>query len=142
MRSNTSPLNVFLALSIFLISTNSLPIHNTIDGTSVGPSCIYSEVHTETVLPRDEDTSRPNFESEFGETILPREHNVDNGHTGETRMKTEGVSRLARSVDKYGKTEVRVEAKFDPRAEVADGRGAKKGTWRSAANQFLPSSGF
>ena len=52
-----------------------------------------------------------------GNHVLPREHGMDTD----------------------GKPEVWEEAKFDPRAEVADGRGAKKGSWRNAANQFLPS---
>lgn len=42
-------------------------------------------------------------------------------------------------MDEDGNVEVWVEARFNSRAEVADGRGAEKGRWRTAVNQFLPS---
>jgi hypothetical protein len=97
----------------------------------------------EPILPR-EHTSRT-LGSKFGEPILPREPKPHIAQVGENGIQTEDANKVARSqraprtVDIDGKPEVWEEAKFDARAEVADGRRADKGKWRTAVNQFLPS---
>lgn len=139
MFSKLSPSKTF-TIFFFLTLISALPIQNTLESTPIGAGAIYTEVNTEPNLPRDENTSRPYFRSKLGQPILPREHNSDNVHVAETGIRTaEEASRLPRTLDHNGKAEVWVEAKFDPRAEVANGRGATQGKWRSAANQFLPS---
>ena len=138
--SKLSPACFFTA-SVLICSTTALPTHNALNNTPAGPGGAYTEIQTEPTLPHSQHSSRPNFGSKFGEQILPREQNADNVHIEKTRLWAEaskGISRLLRTVDKGGNVVVWVEAQFDPRAEVADGRGAKKGKWRSAANQFLP----
>ena len=131
----------FFTASLLISFTTALPTHYALDNTPAGPGSIYTEIHTEPTPPHSQHSSRPNFGSKFDEHILPREQNADNVRVEKTRLWTEAskdISRLPRTVDKDGNAEVWVEAQFDPRAEVADGRGAKKGKWRSAANQFLP----
>ena len=127
--------------SILITLTSARPLYNPLGNTPAGIGGIYTEVHTEPILPQSHRSSRSNFGSNSDEPILPREQNAENVHLENTGLWTEvseDVSRLPRTVDKNGQPEIWVEAKFDPRAEVADGRGAKEGKWRSAANQFLP----
>jgi hypothetical protein len=138
--SKLSP-TCFFTASVLISFATALPTHNALENTPAGPDGIYTEIHTESILPHSQRTSRPNFGSKFGEHLLPREQSADNVHVEKAGLWAEAskdISRLPRTVDKYGNAEVWVEAQFDARAEVADGRGAKKGKWRSAANQFLP----
>ena len=96
MPSVFSPSNILFAASLLVTLTSALPFRNTIDNTPVGLSDIYTELHTD--------------------PILPREQNSNNEHVDETIIWTEHAPRLPRTVDKDGKAEVWVEAQFDSRA--------------------------
>lgn len=158
MWPNLSSFKFFLGLSTLLTLTSALPIHNTPDSTPAGLTGVYngarldnilrreddvsptfgSSESSEPILPRDASTSST-LGSKLGEPILPRSPSPDNGQVGGTEIMAEDVTSDTERSDTERKTEVWVEARSDPRAEVAGGRGAENGKWRTAANQFLPS---
>jgi hypothetical protein len=129
MWPNLSSFKFFLGLSTILTLTSALPIHNTPDSTPAGLTGVYNRARLDNILRREDDVSPTFGPSKFSEPILPRSPNPDNGQVGGTDITS----------DTERKTEVWVEARFDARGEVAGGRGAENGKWRTAANQFLPS---
>jgi hypothetical protein len=143
MRSIRSPLTAFLALFIFALASG-VPIRSPLDHTTREVGGIYTNFtksHGQPVLPREEHTSAPNFVIRFSEPGAAEEQPSTRKQRRESVRRTENAEKVAgrpRTVNVNGKREVLVEAKFDPRSEVAEGRGAK-GVWRSAVNQFLPS---